>query len=266
MLQTRRTLAFPMLFGLVLLLAQACGDDGATPGSAQVKWRVGGQSCESAGLEWVDVELYRQPGNVPVDELTTDDLYDVRRERCSIGEVRFDSVKPDEYAVKVLAYPPYKASDGVVLTRADATFEGEHPLLLVRSGVEASTPSAIVLSARKGTIFLDWKFADGMRCLSKGVTHVTYTIYDLPFSNVIREGTFECDLDDYFLTLTEEEQRNFRGVKIESLDVQRLSVEVLGFSDDIASPTYIGRQEFELEHGQVRDLVVTLERCDQDCQ
>ena len=260
----------PVLLALVLAagalaLVSGCNDGGTAPGSARIFWRVGGQTCERADLEWVDVELYHNPDHLPLSSLDTEQLYDVRRERCAASVVALDAVDPGYYGVKILAYPPFKVSDGVQLTRADATFEGEHEELLVRSNQEASPLSAIVLAARKGTIYLNWKFSDGMMCNVKGVTSTEVAIYDR-YSNIVFQGTYACDLDDYIATLTEEELRaGFRGVKIASLDVEQLSVEVLGFGTEVANPVFKGVQEFELSHGQTRDIVVTLEPCYQGC-
>lgn len=239
---------------LVAVGALGCGGGSKSDGSLAVSWRVGGQTCDSAGLEWVDVELLDFDGEV----------FDVTRARCAAGEVVFSSVRPGEYVVQILGYPRTKTADGAQLSRADATYEGEAAGLLVRSGQEARPASSIMLAARKGAVYLNWKFSNTMFCVYNGVAFIDVTFYDA-YSNASEPTRYDCDLQSYRLTLPEEEAtRPLRGVYVEKLDAEPLSVEVIGYDFD-SNATHRGIQDFQVDHGEVRDLIVTLEPCAGAC-
>jgi hypothetical protein len=259
----RRSAMLCTLVALVLgAAALGCSSDGQPGGSLLVNWRVGGATCTNAGLEWVDVELLLPARPAHVEELR--EVWDVTRVRCDAGQTTFTEVVPGSYDVRVLGYPRTKTADGTQLTRADATYEGEALNVGVRSATEARLSSAIVLAARKGAIYLNWKFSNGMMCAYNGVVSVEITIYD-QFSNADPPLRFACDLSDYLATLPAEEQvGGVRGVYIDKLDAEPLSVEAIGY-DREGNVRFRGTAPLQVSHGEVRDLVVTLAPCAGSC-
>lgn len=247
-----------MLSTLLLLAVTACSSGSRPAGSLAVSWRVGGATCERAGIEWLDVEL------VTGAERGAPEVWDVERVRCSSGTTLFADVRPGAYDVQILGYPIAKTADGEQPTRADATYEGTALGVEVRSGTEARLASAIVLAARKGAIYLNWKFKNGMMCAYNGVTAVEITIYD-QFSNAGEPLRFACDLSDYVATLPEEEvARGVRGVYVDKLDAEPLTVEAIGYDAD-GNVTHRGIADLQVDHGEVRDLIVELQPCGASC-
>lgn len=248
-----------MLSTLLLLAGLGgCADSSPPAGSLLVNWRVGGATCERAGLEWLDVEL--------VSGVLTEapEIWDVSRVRCAAGVTTFSEVRPGQYDVRVLGYPIAKTADGEQPTRADATYEGEALGVAVKSGTEAHLATAIVLAARKGAIYLNWRFANGMMCATNGVASVEITIYDT-FSNATEPVRWACDMSDYVATLPEEEAaRGIRGIYLDKLDAEPLTVEAIGY-DALGNATHRGTKDFEVDHGEVKDLIVDLAPCGGAC-
>jgi len=247
----RRSAMLSTLTALALFVAAAgtlgCGGGSKPPGSLTVGWYIGAASCEEAGLESVDVELYYAQ---------SEDLFDVQAKvACGAGQTTFETVDPGLYDVRVLGYP---AGAGAELTPADATFEGTAAEVEVLSGEEVRVPGDIRLSGRKGAIYVSWRFADGDMCAVNGVTTVEITVYDAG-RNEDAWLQVACDMSDYLATLPEEEVADgVRGVYIDELDAEPLSVEVIGYGRTGAA-TWAGRASFELAHGQVRDIPIRLE-------
>lgn len=246
----------------VLLAPTACDRSSSPPGALTVYWRVGGQSCLDAGIGDVDVELYTEDG----------ELHDVMRARCTALQTRFPTVEKGTYSVYILGYPIYKEGTGAQITRADATYEGAFPEIRVRSGEEVRPAETIVLAGRKGQIFVNWKFENGMSCLANGIATVQLSLWDGFGNNILpsiltEEETdiFDCSLEEYAAKLPEEELRyGFRGVSLTSINAEPLTLEAVGYDID-NNITYFSREELELTAGEERDVILTLAPCYDQC-
>lgn len=255
----RQIMVIPTLLLMALSFGLGCGGGSDPPGSVVIPWRVGGQSCEQAGLGSVDVEL--RYGDV---------VYDVRRERCSAGQAVFTDVEPGTYTVNVYGYRVPAEGDTNELTPADAAYEATYPEapegagLRVLSGEEARPETTLVLKARKGAIYLRWRLPGGDTCTFAGIGDIEVRIYNR-FSTERFYETYTCDLRDYLAGLTEEELQDARrGVRIDGLEAEPMTVELRAFdSQGVAQQQ--GSASFELGFGDVQDVVVDLEPCTAGC-
>ncbi len=245
------------IYLLTLLLLPAlgtvqtgCDSDSPPDGSAVISWRVGGSGagsgCEAAEIGLVEVELIHRG-----------EIYDVASGDCDSQRIQFERVRPGKYDVRVLGYPLAQAAKSRQRDPAEATFEGFFKGLEVRSNREAA-PQEILLSARQGSIYVNWTFENGLMCASNGIDDVEILVFDMR-GNKIYERTVRCDLSDYRDELPPAEQAGpLRGVLIEGLYAEPLTVEVAGI-DGAGIGAWLGVESFDLSRGEVRDVLVTLE-------
>lgn len=249
----KRVILGPTLLALVLSLA-ACNHTSAADGSATINWTLGGLTCSSVGLGDVEVEIWDR-----------DLLVDVQTESCTLGETTFNDIPAGTYDVKVWAYPPAKVGEIQDRSHADATHEGSFAGLSVRSNQRSVLESGIDLVARKGAIYVRWRFQNAEMCRYNGVAEVSVYIRD-DFGNVVASGTYDCTLDDYIDSLEDPEmiEQASRGVYMPALDVEPLTLSALGLNDD-GRATYKAVAEFQLDHGEVRDISLVLAACYDSC-
>lgn len=247
----KRFLLVSALLALIFSIT-ACNHSTAATGAATVEWRIGGSTCDGAGLSQVEVELW-----------DGDELVDVSVDRCEVGQVTFNLVPPGRYDVVVWAYPPAKVGEETERTHADAIYEGAFEGLTIRSNQTATLQSPIALTARKATLYVNWGFSAGM-CLQNEVYDVEVWIYD-SFGDQIAGGVYDCSLQEYAASLPPEmADQASRGVYFDELNVEPLTIEALGLNDD-GRPTYKTTADFQLDHGEVRDMMLTLEPCYDSC-
>ncbi len=241
------------LLAALILATGACNYAGAPDGSALIEWRIRGNTCQGADLAEVEVELWER-----------DELVDVTVERCAVGKTTFHGLPPGRYDVQLWAYPPPVEGGAAERSRDDATFEGFYEELAVRSNQLASLASPVSLTARKGAVYVSWRFVNGMMCLQNGVRDVELGIFD-EYGDEVAGGVYDCSLERYVASLPPERINDAsRGVYFSGLNVAPLAIEALGLNVD-GRPIYKATSDFQLDYGEQRDVVLSLEPCSDSC-
>lgn len=232
-----------------LLLSGCEGSSSEPPGTLQVSWTLGTETCAGLGMTIADVSLIGMDGIV----------YDTQRVACTIQTHLFRNIPAGAYTVQIFGY------------RANATtpeYEGSGPPVAVEPGRTAL--ATIPMQRRPGSINVAWSFSDGKLCGFAGVDTVQLTVgqvgtpnaqtYDYPCDPLAAQAKAEAedpraqllDLDGYFINIPGLDAGEYRVIAKGMRTVQPQQ----------ATTLYAALSEVVVLYGQVLPIEMKLAPCD----
>lgn len=156
-------------FGVVLVAIGCEGD--ASPGTLDVSWRIGRQSCREAGVSKVQVELHDFDGAEAAASTTA---------ACEANHASIEDVRPGDYALLLKGLD----ADGCW------THSARRDDVSVDSG-DDNTVASLPLLRRIRPLKIRWPFANELDCTGNAVEQVEVTIeVDDTFA---RTDVFRCE-------------------------------------------------------------------------
>lgn len=226
------------------------------PGQISINYSLGLKSCKDLSLAKVQVRLYDEAGVLRANQESacSDSSKTIVVNNVTQGyyRVQLDGLNDDGISTHRGAYPGAGAST--------------KQYILVESGKLSALNEAILLAARKGGIYLSWKFSNGDLCNFNGVAEVKVIMYDAN-NAVIHNAKYPCDpsvlapnpADD---VSSGDYIKSKNGVYIAELNAGTTDLIVDGLSAT-GVRLWQASQQFDVANGVIKEIKVTLDDCSQ---
>lgn len=196
-------------------------------GSVDVRWALGGRSCNEAGVATVQASLESPEG----------EAFGVAQAACQMGTVTMPSISPGLYRLVLRG----ASRDGMVTHQA--ALDGT----TVKSG-ETYAPRKLNLRSLGASLDIRWRFHNGELCSFNGVDEIELAVFD-DRGHELHLMTYACD----------------ESAEILIEDVPAGIVTVIGTGVDAATgePGFRAQQRVETSFGAELDVALVLEDCTQ---
>ncbi|MCA9522669.1 MAG: hypothetical protein KC609_16945, partial [Myxococcales bacterium] len=226
------------------------------PGQLSVNYSLGLKSCADLDLSKIQIRLYDESGVLRANQenACSDSSKTIVVSNVVQGyyRIQIDGLNEDGISTHRGGYP-------------DATASTKQ-YVLVESGKLSALNEAILLAARKGGIYLSWKFSNGDLCNFNGVADVKVIMYD-ENNSVIHSAKYPCDPsvlapnpnDD---VASGDYIKSKNGVYIAELNAGTTDLIVDGLSAT-GVRLWQSSQQFDVANGVIKEIKVTLDDCSQ---
>ncbi len=210
-------------------------------GSILVKWKIAGNTCDMAGIEFVRVEL-AQDGEVAKGFGLS--------AACTEGEngVTLNDVPVGLWDVQISA----------TNTLDQQMYVGEAAGIVVEKGVESTLDEPISLMAKDGSILVRWSFPlDAATCGFSMIDKVEISALETDTGIARFNKTLDCDPDSTDLV--------DGWVEVDSLPTG-VQVEIVLFGlNELGNRTHFGSASMEVPGTGTVTVVIPLEPCEESC-
>jgi hypothetical protein len=218
---------------LIFYQAVSCSSENFGSGNLLIRWKIGGMSCLKANV-----------ANVKILLLQDETLINESTESCVAQEHLFTDIPAGSYRLDL---------QGLTLDNK-FVYEGSDDSVTVSSGKTIIMNNAVVLTERKASLTLKWKFENGQLCAYNGVELMEVSVWD-EHSNKIFFEYINCNPQ------IKKGQSSADGYLIENLDSEELNIEIFGL-DIEGSRLFTGSATVLTEHGVNKVIEIELFKCD----